>query len=478
MSIQAVFFDMGGTIERLSASRELRLQATPALQELLRSVGIHLPLTSEQLYEVVMQGWKRYHAWAIETEEELAPVRVWQEYILAGYPATHVALEAHAEDLMVFLEMNYYQREMRPEMPQVLEAIKAMGLKIGLISNVCSLGQVCLSLEKYGIRHYFDPIILSSEYGRRKPDPSIFHQAARLANAPTSQCVYIGDRIARDILGARRAGFRLAVQICHDYDHGEADRGAKPDAVITQMTELLPIIQAEQAAPPAASQCAILFDAGDILYHRPHRGAYLREFLAESGLTGRQIPPAEREALKRQVYHGLITQEQHREALLRLYGITDPALMARGKEAMCQDDNNIEFFEGVAATLKKLKALGYLLGIITDTAMPVHVKLDWFESGGFGQVWDSIISSADIGVQKPNPLIYQAALTQLGVSASQAIFVGHDCAELDGAHALGMFTIAFNADPNAQADVYVDQFPDLVQQVTLAQHRVGQAGLA
>jgi putative hydrolase of the HAD superfamily len=55
--------------------------------------------------------------------------------------------------------------------------------------------------------------VLSSQYGRRKPDPSIFFQAARLANLPTSACAYIGDKINRDVLGARRAGFRLALQI-------------------------------------------------------------------------------------------------------------------------------------------------------------------------------------------------------------------------------------------------------------------------
>jgi putative hydrolase of the HAD superfamily len=81
-----------------------------------------------------------------------------------------------------------------------------MGYKIGLISNVTSLGQVPLNLTQYAIKGYFNPIVLSIEYGRRKPDPAIFHYAARLANSPTSECVYIGDRVARDILGSKRTG--------------------------------------------------------------------------------------------------------------------------------------------------------------------------------------------------------------------------------------------------------------------------------
>lgn len=479
MSIQAVLFDMGGTIETMAVSRELRLQATAGLQELLHTAGIHLALTDEQLYEVVVQGWERYHTQVIATEEELSPAQVWKEYILAEYPATHAALDVLAEELMVFLEMHYYQRQMRPEMPQVLAAIQKMGLKIGLISNVCSHSQVEDTLQKYGIRHYFDPIILSSKYGRRKPDPAIFHHAARLINAPTSQCVYIGDRIARDILGARRAGFRLAVQIHHHYKHGETDHGAQPDAVISQMTELLPLLQTELDRSPTAEKKnagvrAIFFDAGDILYHRPNRGMYFKAFLTELGMADREIAEEKRKALRLQAFCGDITPHQLRQSILELYGITAPNLLERGECALTNDENNVQFFDGVAETLKALKAQGFLLGIITDTANPVSVKLRWFENGGFGHVWDAIISSQEVGVEKPDPLIYQAALRQFGLTAKEAVFVGHSPEELDGARALGIYTIAFNYPPNAQADLYIDHFSDLLHSISLTQDRLLQ----
>lgn len=468
MSIQAVFFDMGGTIEKIWASRELRLQATPALRQILLSAGMDLPMDNEKLYEVVMDGWNRYHAWALGTAEELSPQRVWGEYILAGYPVEQEKLAEIAQDLMFFLETRYYHREMRPEMPLVLGALKTMGLKIGLISNVCSKHQVHANLAQYGIRGYFDPIVLSSEYGRRKPDPAIFHHAARLANVPTGDCVYVGDRIARDIVGARRAGFRLAVQICHGYDHGEEDTGAAPDATIQDMTELLDLLKAEMMASGTGAVeqkqiRALLFDAGDILYFRPNRGRHLQAFLHELGIDNKEIPTAARNALKQQAYHGLIPQSQYREAILRLYGVTEPALVERGKQLMDMDDNNIEFFDGVPETLLELKEKGYRLAIITDTAMPLHVKLGWFERGGFGHVWDSIISSRDMGTQKPDPKIYYAALQQLGVQVDHAAFVGHAPEELEGARIIGLKTIAFNCNESARADYYVSKFADLLK---------------
>ncbi len=201
MTVQAVFFDMGGTIETFSSTPEFRLQATRGLGQRLLSAGIDLPLSTEQLLEVITTGFKRYLHDKLETLEELPPARVWREYILADYPVESETLASIAEDLMLYYETHFYQRSMRPEMPAVLQAIQQMGLKIGLISNVCSRGQVPLNLEQYGLRHYFDPLVLSSQYGRRKPDPAIFHHAARLAGVPTSRCLYVGDRIARDILG-------------------------------------------------------------------------------------------------------------------------------------------------------------------------------------------------------------------------------------------------------------------------------------
>jgi HAD superfamily hydrolase (TIGR01509 family) len=145
-----------------------------------------------------------------------------------------------------------------------------------------------------------------------------------------------------------------------------------------------------------------------------------------------------------------------------MYGITDPDLVARGSRAVEEDENGVVFFEGVRETLAHLKKTGYLLAIVSDTSQPIHIKLNWFESGGFGHVWDSIISSHEIGVEKPDPRIYAAALKQLGLSPQQAIFVGHSPEELEGAHAIGMKTIAFNYGETARADHYIVKFADLL----------------
>ncbi|MGE5378799.1 MAG: HAD family hydrolase [Bacteroidota bacterium] len=467
MKIQAVFFDMGGTIETFGYTRQVRLEATRLIQQKFDQAGIDLHLTNEQLYEVVSRGLESYKRWSIQSLEELPAARVWSEYILCGWDVDRVRLSQIAEELMFLIETRYYVRAMRPEIPEVLRSIQKMGLKIGLISNVNSRGQVPTNLKEYGILDYFHPIVLSSEYGCRKPDPAIFHHAARLANVPTSRCVYVGDRIARDIEGARRAGFGLAIQIRHDFEHGEEERGAAPDAVISQMTRLLDILRTECDVQPVHSIPgkiqALIFDAGDILYFRPQRGSEFAAFLADHGLEVNPNHSQQKKEIEYQAYRGQITHDEYREAIVRMYGITQPALVARGKQALVDDDANVQFFAGVSDTLWALKKQGFLLSIVTDTANSISTKLSWFERGGFGNVWDSIISSMDIGTRKPDPLIYQAALQQLGLTPDQAIFVGHRASELAGARGVGMRTIAFNYDEDASADFFIKDFSELLK---------------
>jgi HAD superfamily hydrolase (TIGR01549 family) len=466
MELKAVLFDMGGTIETFDSTRELRLQAMPGIQKYLKDAGIVLGLSDEALMEVITRGIKRYHELSLITLDEYPPERVWREFILNDFEIDPAKLDDIAEKLMVYIENHFYERSMRPEIPEVLRAIQKMRLKIGLISNVNSRGQVRENLEKYQIKHFFDPIVLSSEYGKRKPDPSIFHYAARMMNVPTSSCAYVGDRIARDISGSKKAGYRLAIQIKHDFDHGEEDTGATPDAIIGEMTEVVAILKREMVKPqiePTSHIQALLFDAGDILYFRPKKDNRFLQFLKELGQDEKWLHLPGKKELTRQAFTGQITQEEFHRGYFSLLGITDLDLIHRGMALLSEENVDLEFFDGVKETLTTLKQNGYLLGIITNTANSISNKLSWFEQGGFGDVWDSIISSVEIGVVKPYSEIYEAALRQLDLKADQAVFVGHRKSELDGAHAAGLATIAFNYDEGAKADYFVDTFPALLR---------------
>ena len=480
MTIQAVFFDMGGTIETIYYDDELWLAATAQLRQQLTDRGLDPGLTTEELYQVIKKGLLRYTAWKEKTLVELDSPRIWQEYIFGGLNLPPKKLAAAAEELSFFIERQFYEREMRPEMPAVLEAIKGMGLKIGCISNVMSRGLVPCILQRYGISDYFNPVVLSSVYGRRKPDPAIFLYAAQLAGVPPGACVHIGDKVSRDVLGARRAGYRLAIQIEHPPLEGQDSHDAVPDFVIRNMDELMDVLEDEMngsakevvtSRPAKKGIKALLFDAGDLLYHRPHKGERLAAFLSELGPKPSPVSRRERDELKTMAMIGKIVRQTYRDEVLRSYGIHSEDELPRGRQVLEEEDADVSFFDGVKETLLALKKRGFLLGVVTDTYHPTTVKLGWLERAGIGHVWDVFVSSCEVGVRKPDPRIYRMALDELGIEPEEAAFVGHKASELQGAKVVGMTTVAFNYGEGAEADFHIEHFSKLLELPILSQRK-------
>lgn len=208
----------------------------------------------------------------------------------------------------------------------------------------------------------------------------------------------------------------------------------------------------------------MLFDAGDVLYYRPRRGTGLTAFLAEQGLSP-ATPDRQRLAeLKRQAHAGQIAKETYQDAVLVLYGVRNPASRLQGRRIMDEEQRDVVFFEGVPETLHRLKAAGLRLGVVTNTFDATSDKLEWFRQVGIDSVWDSFATSCELKVCKPDPRIYLAALNPLSLRPEEAAFVGHAAAELKGAKALGMTTIAFNRDNDTvTADYVIAKFPELLQ---------------
>ncbi len=149
--------------------------------------------------------------------------------------------------------------------------------------------------------------------------------------------------------------------------------------------------------------------------------------------------------------------------LLARYGVENPQDLADGVALLKNLQSDVQFFEGVAETLHELKRRGLKLGIVTNTFNPPEEKNQWFKTIGIDGIWDSYADSCILKAVKPEPEIYLAALEPLGVAPQNAMFVGHAQYELDGAKALGMTTVRFNADADCfNADHTAIKFSDLL----------------
>ena len=143
-------------------------------------------------------------------------------------------------------EITYYHRQLRPGVKPMLEGLKEMGLKLGIVSNTAALYQVFDILEEYGIRDYFRDVTLSSVTGLRKPCPDIFQVALRQTQSRACESAYVGDTVSRDIIGSKKAGFGVSIQICSKLtkmkDAG-VDPAFRPDYMVDDIYDVLAVIR-------------------------------------------------------------------------------------------------------------------------------------------------------------------------------------------------------------------------------------------
>lgn len=465
--IDTIFFDMGGTLETLTYDEDLRRKASGHLRQFLIGAGLDPDCTDELFYAAVSKGLKGYREQNISSMKELPALRACADYILEPFGFSESDVQAICSEFMLRLELTFYRREARPEAIQVLTELAKRGYKLGIISNVMSKDCVTTNLTHYGMIDFFEVIVASAVYGRRKPDPRIFTYAAQQIGSLPETCMHVGDKISRDILGAHNAGFGMAVQITHPVVDEPEPVEPAPCAVVETLEGILDLVpdpaplSSTTRIPIASPVKAIFFDAGDILYYRHERGRYLSEFLASHSLQPKPFVNSEQKEMKDRAMTGDISKGEYMEFRLRSMGIDRPQL-EEAMEVFQKDSCNVAYFEGVKDTLDELKRRGYKLGIITDTYHTRELKLGWLREIGIDQVWDVFVSSCEEGVRKPNPAIYRIALDQLDLVPCEASFVGHKKSELDGAKAVGMTTIAFNYEPTAVADHFLEQFTELL----------------
>ena len=249
--VKTVLFDMGGTLEDIYVDAASEKAAMEKLDAMLCSYGLNPNADLEELKHRVNAGWTRYGAYRDAHNVELKPVEIWCDYILTDFSFPRELLSPHCEEIAHMWEVTYYHRQLRPGVKPMLEGLKEMGLKLGIVSNTAALYQVFDILEEYGIRDYFQDVTLSSVTGLRKPCPDIFQVALRQTQSLAEESAYVGDTLSRDVIGSKRAGFAVAIQICSQLtkmkDAG-VDPAFRPDYMVGDIFDVLCVIRQVNAA--------------------------------------------------------------------------------------------------------------------------------------------------------------------------------------------------------------------------------------
>jgi putative hydrolase of the HAD superfamily len=128
-----------------------------------------------------------------------------------------------------------------------LEALRARGLALGLVSN----GRVdtqAAKVARLGLEPLLDAVLISEREGVRKPDRRIFERALGRLGAAPAEAWHVGDHPHADVAGARAAGL-TAVWRYVPYWPEPATRAF----TIFTLAELVPLLGAALARRPERS---------------------------------------------------------------------------------------------------------------------------------------------------------------------------------------------------------------------------------
>ncbi len=236
MKVEAVLFDLFDTLLLLESSEVYYKPSLKKLHEFLVKNGIKVSLEDfERVYFEVRD--KFYSESRKSLEEPHFNVRISQTLEKLGYhldafnPLIVDATMAFAEEFMHYVSLD-------TEALEVLQRLKGK-YKLGLVSNF-AIPECCWKLlDKFGVRPFFDAIIISGEINRRKPSPEIFEKALKVLDVEASKGVFVGDMLDLDVAGPKSIGMKTVLIKRRPIENVEV----KPDKIITCLRELLNVLE-------------------------------------------------------------------------------------------------------------------------------------------------------------------------------------------------------------------------------------------
>ena len=235
-NIEAIFLDLGNTLRILLKEEEHQSRARRKIVEMVGTDE-----DPEAFCEKLDARYKTYRKWAFVNLVEAPEAELWTRWLTPEFPAEKIAPQA--------VELTYqYRQSMGRRVvvdggKEIVIELHRRGYILGIISNVITSQEIPDWMDADGFTPYFKSVVLSSVFGKRKPDPAIYHEAARRAGVESARCVYVGDNLKRDVTGTRAAGFGMVIIMISPEELAEAtitDEN-RPDIIIHEFRELLNI---------------------------------------------------------------------------------------------------------------------------------------------------------------------------------------------------------------------------------------------
>lgn len=140
---------------------------------------------------------------------------------------------------------------------------------------------------------------------------------------------------------------------------------------------------------------------------------------------------------------------------------------------------NWQLMDGAKESLLQLKEEGFQLGLISNWDASARTVL---AETGLAPLFDCVVISSEVGTEKPNPQIFLHALSQLGLSSQQTLYVGDNYYDdVIGARRVGMDAVVINRfgrfgiEEITDCDVFAS-VKEVTQDLRVPQERISKLG--
>ncbi len=213
--LRGVIFDYGNTLiwlgpNRLSNRTDYAdIVARPGVERLSRLLVAEGVLAtgaaSRAFQERFLEVRERDRERAESSGREVAAVDSLAATVrLSGLPAL-------SDDLIRRAVAEHFGPEIEAVEPlpgagETLGFLRGRGVKLALLSNCTDAPYVATVARRLGWERFFDPFIVSSDIGFRKPLPEAFRPVLDRWSFPPGEIAMIGDSLYHDVAGAERVG--------------------------------------------------------------------------------------------------------------------------------------------------------------------------------------------------------------------------------------------------------------------------------
>lgn len=239
--IRAVLFDYGGTLVKpRKPFDQVKARAIRASHRILAAHGLELGYG--EYLEVDRSVFTKYSALERKEGRDIPDVVKYAEIVDILFPSRSEPWRQRAARKTndAFWEVAVRNYLIRRNTRRTLTRLRAMKVRLGVVSNHHNHEALLAHLGALGIRSRFSVVVSSDREGVRKPDGRIFLSCLASMKVDPRYAIFVGDSLEKDVGGARSVGMRTVLIT----DGNDEEPGASevseilPDFLITDIAEI------------------------------------------------------------------------------------------------------------------------------------------------------------------------------------------------------------------------------------------------